>query len=115
MKTPNRHMLIWKIAIQEYRGNMTIVHKDGNIHKNAEGLSRLPLPNEIVNPSFLPEESSLKIAIEGISVADLNTTFFEEVRNSYTQDKNCSILSQLLNEDSKDHSLIHSLDGILKK
>ncbi|MBW0546913.1 hypothetical protein O181_086628 [Austropuccinia psidii MF-1] len=40
MKTPNRHMLRWQIAIQEYRGNMTIVHKDGNIHKNSDGLSR---------------------------------------------------------------------------
>ncbi|MBW0473793.1 hypothetical protein O181_013508 [Austropuccinia psidii MF-1] len=29
MKTPNRHMLRWKIAIQEYRGNMTIVTKMG--------------------------------------------------------------------------------------
>ncbi|MBW0516318.1 hypothetical protein O181_056033 [Austropuccinia psidii MF-1] len=35
MKTPNRHMLRWQIAIQEYRGNMTIVHKAGNIHNNA--------------------------------------------------------------------------------
>ncbi|MBW0553573.1 hypothetical protein O181_093288 [Austropuccinia psidii MF-1] len=26
MKTPNRHMLRWQIAIQEYRGNMTIAH-----------------------------------------------------------------------------------------
>ncbi|MBW0559245.1 hypothetical protein O181_098960 [Austropuccinia psidii MF-1] len=25
MKTPNRHILRWQIAIQEYRGNMTIV------------------------------------------------------------------------------------------
>ncbi|MBW0562549.1 hypothetical protein O181_102264 [Austropuccinia psidii MF-1] len=40
MKTLNRHMLRWQIAIQEYRGNTTIVHKDGNIHKNADGLSR---------------------------------------------------------------------------
>ncbi|MBW0531135.1 hypothetical protein O181_070850 [Austropuccinia psidii MF-1] len=32
MKRPNRHILKWQIAIQEYRGNMTIVHKDGNIH-----------------------------------------------------------------------------------
>ncbi|MBW0538160.1 hypothetical protein O181_077875 [Austropuccinia psidii MF-1] len=38
MKTPNRHMLRGKIAIQEYRGNMTMVHKSGNIHKNADGL-----------------------------------------------------------------------------
>ncbi|MBW0591152.1 hypothetical protein O181_130867 [Austropuccinia psidii MF-1] len=106
MKTPNRHMLRWQIAIQEYRGNMTIVHKDGNIHKNADGLSRWPLPNNIDNPAYVPEEASPQIPIEGISVTDLNTTFFEEVRNSYTQDKNCSILCQLLNKDSKDNSLI---------
>ncbi|MBW0507654.1 hypothetical protein O181_047369 [Austropuccinia psidii MF-1] len=40
MKNPNTHMLRWQIAIQECRGHMTIVHKDGNIHKNAGGLSR---------------------------------------------------------------------------
>ncbi|MBW0556192.1 hypothetical protein O181_095907 [Austropuccinia psidii MF-1] len=40
MKTTNRHMLRWQIAIQEYRGNMTIFHEAGNIHKNADGLSR---------------------------------------------------------------------------
>ncbi|MBW0587594.1 hypothetical protein O181_127309 [Austropuccinia psidii MF-1] len=39
MKTPNRHLLRWQIAIKEYRGNMTIVHKAGNIHKNSDGLS----------------------------------------------------------------------------
>ncbi|MBW0570594.1 hypothetical protein O181_110309 [Austropuccinia psidii MF-1] len=38
MKPPNRHMLRWQIAIQEYRGNMTFFHKSGNIHKNADGL-----------------------------------------------------------------------------
>ncbi|MBW0574216.1 hypothetical protein O181_113931 [Austropuccinia psidii MF-1] len=115
MKKFNRHMLRWKIAIQEYRGNMTIVHKDGNIHKNADGLSRWPLPNDIDNPSYVLEEASTQIPIEGISVTDLNTTFFEEVRNSYTQDKNCSILCQLLNKDCKDNSLIHALDEVWKK
>ncbi|MBW0504485.1 hypothetical protein O181_044200 [Austropuccinia psidii MF-1] len=40
MKTPNRHMLRWQIAIQEYRGNMTIAHQAANFHKNAYGLSR---------------------------------------------------------------------------
>ncbi|MBW0507568.1 hypothetical protein O181_047283 [Austropuccinia psidii MF-1] len=82
MKTPNRNMLRWQIAIQKYRGNMTIVHKDGNIHKNADVLSRWPLPNNIYNPAYVPEEASPQIPIEGISVIDLNTTFFEEVRNS---------------------------------
>ncbi|MBW0569613.1 hypothetical protein O181_109328 [Austropuccinia psidii MF-1] len=108
-------MLGWQIAIQEYRGNMTIVHKDGNIHKNSDVLSRWPLPNNIDNPSYVPEESSPQITIEGISVTDLNTTFFEEVRNSYTQDKNCSILCQLLTKDCKYNSLILDLDEIWKK
>ncbi|MBW0563378.1 hypothetical protein O181_103093 [Austropuccinia psidii MF-1] len=114
MKTPNRHMLRWQTAIQQYRGNMTIVHKDGNIHKDADGWSRWLLPNDINNPAYVPEEASPQIPIEGISVTDLNTTFFEEVRNSYIQDKNCSILCQLLNKDCKENSLIHALDKVWK-
>ncbi|MBW0567122.1 hypothetical protein O181_106837 [Austropuccinia psidii MF-1] len=77
MKTPNRHMLIFPIAIQEYRGNMTIVHKDRNIHKNEDGLSIWLLPNNIDNPSEEPDKASPQISIEGISVTDLNPTFFE--------------------------------------
>ncbi|MBW0581258.1 hypothetical protein O181_120973 [Austropuccinia psidii MF-1] len=53
--------------------------------------------------------------MEGISFTDLNTTFFEEGRNRYTQDKNCSILCQLINKDCRDNSLIHSLDKVWKK
>ncbi|MBW0522460.1 hypothetical protein O181_062175 [Austropuccinia psidii MF-1] len=51
MKTPNEHMFRWQIAIQEYRGNMTIVHKSGNIHKNADGLSKWSLANNLQNPA----------------------------------------------------------------
>ncbi|MBW0554096.1 hypothetical protein O181_093811 [Austropuccinia psidii MF-1] len=110
MKTPNRHIFRWKIAIQEYRGNMTIFHKDGNIHKHAYRLSQWPLPNNIDNLPYVQEETPPQIPIEGISLTDLNTTFFEEVRNSYTQDKDCSILFQLLTKDFKDNSLINYLD-----
>ncbi|MBW0517374.1 hypothetical protein O181_057089 [Austropuccinia psidii MF-1] len=94
---------------------MTIVHKDGNIHKNTDELGRWPLPNNIDNPANVPEEASQQINIEGISVTDLNTTFFEEVRNSYTKDKNCSMLFQLLIKECKDNSLIHALDGIWRE
>ncbi|MBW0594255.1 hypothetical protein O181_133970, partial [Austropuccinia psidii MF-1] len=93
---------------------MNIVHKDGNIHKNADGLSRWPLPNDINNPAYVPEEDSPQIPIEGISVTDLNTTFFEEVRNNYIQDRKCSILCQLLNKDCKDNSPINALDEVWK-
>ncbi|MBW0501623.1 hypothetical protein O181_041338 [Austropuccinia psidii MF-1] len=108
-------MLRLQIAIQEYRGNMTIVHKDGSIHENSDGLSRWTLPNNSDHHAYVPEEAPPQIPIAGISVTDLNTTFFEEVRNSYTQDKNCSILCQLLTKDCKDSYLIHSLDEIRKK
>ncbi|MBW0513657.1 hypothetical protein O181_053372 [Austropuccinia psidii MF-1] len=83
MKTPNRHMIRCQIAIKGYRGNMTIVHKDGNIHKNVDGLRRWPLPNNIDNPAYVPEEASPQIPIEGISVTDLNTTFFDGRKQSY--------------------------------
>ncbi|MBW0586909.1 hypothetical protein O181_126624 [Austropuccinia psidii MF-1] len=53
MKTPNRHILRWQIGIQEYRGNMTIVHKAGNIHKNADRLSRWALANTPDNPAYV--------------------------------------------------------------
>ncbi|MBW0558495.1 hypothetical protein O181_098210 [Austropuccinia psidii MF-1] len=115
MKKLNRNILRWQIAIQEYRGNMTIVHKDGNIHKHADGLRRWPLPNNIYNPAYVPTEASPQIPIEGISVTDLNTTFFEEVRNSFTKDKNCIILFQLLIKECKDNSLIRSLDEMWRK
>ncbi|MBW0522226.1 hypothetical protein O181_061941 [Austropuccinia psidii MF-1] len=115
MKTPKRNIFRWKIAIPEYRANMTIVNKDKNIHKNAGGLRRWPLQNDIDNPAYVPEVEFPQIPIEGISVTDLITTFFEEVRNSYTQDINCSILCQFITKESKDSSLIHALDEILKK
>ncbi|MBW0562177.1 hypothetical protein O181_101892 [Austropuccinia psidii MF-1] len=55
MKTTNRHMLMWKIAIQEYRGKMTIIYKEGKSHTNAYGLSRWPKDNVKSNPAYDPE------------------------------------------------------------
>ncbi|MBW0503931.1 hypothetical protein O181_043646 [Austropuccinia psidii MF-1] len=79
MKTPNRHMLRWWIAIQEYRGNMTIVHQSGNIHKKSDGLSRWALPNTPDIPVYVPPNSEAQIPIEGINITDLGTEFFGEV------------------------------------
>ncbi|MBW0543882.1 hypothetical protein O181_083597 [Austropuccinia psidii MF-1] len=56
MKTPNRHMFRWKIGIQEYRGDMNIVHKAGKIHKNADGLSGWEFANNLDIPAYLPLE-----------------------------------------------------------
>ncbi|MBW0490541.1 hypothetical protein O181_030256 [Austropuccinia psidii MF-1] len=55
MKTTNRHILRWQIAIQQYRGNMTIIYKEGKSHTNADHLSRWPLDNFKSNPAYDPE------------------------------------------------------------
>ncbi|MBW0541211.1 hypothetical protein O181_080926 [Austropuccinia psidii MF-1] len=48
-------MLRWQIAIQEYRGNMNIIYKEGKSHTNADGLRRWPLDNVKSNPAYDPE------------------------------------------------------------
>ncbi|MBW0501306.1 hypothetical protein O181_041021 [Austropuccinia psidii MF-1] len=55
MKTTNRHLFRWQIAIQEYMGHMTIIYKEGKSHSNAYGLSRWPLENVKSNPACDPE------------------------------------------------------------
>ncbi|MBW0560360.1 hypothetical protein O181_100075 [Austropuccinia psidii MF-1] len=107
-------MLRWQIAIQEDRGNMTIVNKAGNIHKNANGLSRWALPNTPDNPGYVPTSSEPQILMEGINITDVGTEFFEEDRESYKQDKNFHILTSLLDKDCNDAALANSLDDIWK-
>ncbi|MBW0562235.1 hypothetical protein O181_101950 [Austropuccinia psidii MF-1] len=111
MKTTNRNMLRWQITIQEYRGNMTIVHKSGNIHKNADGLSRYALANTPENPAWVPKEEHL---IEGICVTDIGTEFFNQVKESYNIDTNYHVLSQPLIKDCKGPSISSKLDEIWK-
>ncbi|MBW0538278.1 hypothetical protein O181_077993 [Austropuccinia psidii MF-1] len=99
MKTPNRHVLRWQIAIQEYRGNITTVHKSGNIHKNADGLNRWATADIPENQEWVPQEEH---HIEGVCVTDFGTEFFNQVKETYKMDKNCHILCKLLMKDCKD-------------
>ncbi|MBW0517970.1 hypothetical protein O181_057685 [Austropuccinia psidii MF-1] len=55
MKTTDRNMLRWKIAIQEYRGNMKTIYKEQKSQTNADGLIRWPLDNVRRNPDYNPE------------------------------------------------------------
>ncbi|MBW0575482.1 hypothetical protein O181_115197 [Austropuccinia psidii MF-1] len=105
-------MLRWQISIQEYKGNMGIVHKSGNIDKNADGLSRGALANTPDNPTLVPQEEH---DIEGICVTEIGTEFFNQVKESYLMDKSCHILSQLLMKNCKDSSLSSKLDEAWKK
>ncbi|MBW0532904.1 hypothetical protein O181_072619 [Austropuccinia psidii MF-1] len=86
---------------------MTIVHKSGNIHKNADSRSRCALANTPENPAWVPQE---ELHIEGIFVTDIGTEFLNQVKESYKIDNNCHMLSQLLMKDCKDPSLSSKLD-----
>ncbi|MBW0514383.1 hypothetical protein O181_054098 [Austropuccinia psidii MF-1] len=92
-------MLRWQIAIKKYRGSMTIVHKTGRIHKNADGHSRWALANTPGKPDYVPLEAEPRIQIEGINITNIGTEFLSEVRESYKQDKNFHIFTSLLVKD----------------
>ncbi|MBW0552092.1 hypothetical protein O181_091807 [Austropuccinia psidii MF-1] len=86
MRTTNRHMLMWQIAIQEYRGNMTIICKEGKSHTNAFGLSRWPLDNLKSNPAYDPEVAA-KIPIHLMEIdRKKNYRFSECAPESGTHD-----------------------------
>ncbi|MBW0529832.1 hypothetical protein O181_069547 [Austropuccinia psidii MF-1] len=70
----------WQIALQEYGGNMTILHKAANIHKNAYGLSNWELPNTTENPSYSSATEEPQTPIEGINITDSVTELFGEFR-----------------------------------
>ncbi|MBW0573317.1 hypothetical protein O181_113032 [Austropuccinia psidii MF-1] len=67
MNTTNRHMLRWQIAIQESRGNMTIIYKEGKSQTNADGLRRWPLDNVKSNSAYDPEVAA-KIPIHFMEI-----------------------------------------------
>ncbi|MBW0517311.1 hypothetical protein O181_057026 [Austropuccinia psidii MF-1] len=77
MKTTNRHMMRCQIAIQEYRGNMIIIYKEGNTHNNEDGLSRWPLDNVKSNPAYDPKVSG-KIPIHLIEIDGRKNFRFSE-------------------------------------
>ncbi|MBW0511070.1 hypothetical protein O181_050785 [Austropuccinia psidii MF-1] len=93
---------------------MTIADKAGNIHKNADGLSRWALANACENPAYLFFEAEPQIPIEGIKITNIGTELFEEVRESYKQYKNFHILTSLLDKDCKHTSLVNALDEVWK-
>jgi hypothetical protein len=110
MKTPSQHMLWWQISIQEWRGAITITHRDGIIHKNADGLSRWALPNNGSNPASDQEDTEREVPIMAILVSGLAKEFRNAVEESYTAKKNSLSLLELLKSKSPRQDLISQLD-----
>ncbi|MBW0479150.1 hypothetical protein O181_018865 [Austropuccinia psidii MF-1] len=77
MKTSNRHILGWQIDIQDYRGNITIIYKEGKIHTNADGLRRWPLDNVKSNPAY-DSEVAAKIPIHFMEIDRRKNLKFSE-------------------------------------
>ncbi|MBW0514028.1 hypothetical protein O181_053743 [Austropuccinia psidii MF-1] len=67
MKTTNQHMLRLQIPIQEYRGKMNIIYKEGKSHTNADALSQWPLDNVKSNLAYDPKVSA-KIPIHFMEI-----------------------------------------------
>ncbi|MBW0589664.1 hypothetical protein O181_129379 [Austropuccinia psidii MF-1] len=79
-------MLRWQIAIQEYRGNMTIIYQEGKSHTNADALRRCPLDNVKSNAAYDPEVAA-KIPIHFMEIGRRkNFRFPEWVPESGTLD-----------------------------
>ncbi|MBW0541425.1 hypothetical protein O181_081140 [Austropuccinia psidii MF-1] len=74
----------------------------------------MELSNTPDNTAYLPLEAEPQIPIAGINITDIGTEVFEEVRESYKQDKNSHIFNSLLDKDCKDTSLVNSLDEVWK-
>ncbi|MBW0575898.1 hypothetical protein O181_115613 [Austropuccinia psidii MF-1] len=86
INTTNRHMLRWKIAIQEYRGNMNIIYKEGKRHTNSDVLSRWPWDNVKSNPAY-DREVSAKTPIHFMEIdRNRNFSFSEGAPESGTLD-----------------------------
>ncbi|MBW0521565.1 hypothetical protein O181_061280 [Austropuccinia psidii MF-1] len=78
-------MLRWRILIQEFRVNMTIVHKSSNINKNSEGLSRWALANTPEDPEWVPQEEH---HIEVICVEILEKNSLTKLKKAIKWTKN---------------------------
>ncbi|MBW0461921.1 hypothetical protein O181_001636 [Austropuccinia psidii MF-1] len=86
MNTTNRHMLRWQIAIQEYRGNITIIYKEGTSYTNADGLRRWPLDDVKRNTAHDPKVAA-KIPIHFMEIhRGKNFRFSEWAPESGTPD-----------------------------
>ena len=110
MKTPSRHMMRWQISIQEWRGSMTIVHRDGQIHKNADGLSRWALPNDSSNPAADQEELQREVPIMAICVSGLAEDFWKSVESSYETNRNTACLVGILKSKHIQQDLVAQLE-----
>ncbi|MBW0463216.1 hypothetical protein O181_002931 [Austropuccinia psidii MF-1] len=106
MKTTNRQMLRWQIAIQEYRGNMNIIYKEGK--KNFK-FSEWE-PESGTSDSGNTDSEGTETPILGIGSSELNNEFFNAVMKTYAKHKQCGIFLQLLQQTYRSPELGSKLE-----
>ncbi|MBW0494346.1 hypothetical protein O181_034061 [Austropuccinia psidii MF-1] len=94
MKTTNRRMLRWQIAIEEYRGNMRIIYKEES--------GTLDSGNT--------DSEGTETPILGIHSSGLHNELFSAVLKSYAKHKQCGILLQLLQQRYRSPELESQLE-----
>ncbi|MBW0578284.1 hypothetical protein O181_117999 [Austropuccinia psidii MF-1] len=107
METTNRHMLRWQIAIQEYRGNMTIIYKEDR-RRSFRFCEWAPESGTL--DSGNTDSEGIETPILGISSSELHNKFFSAVQKSYAKHKQCSILLQLLQQKYRSPELEAQLE-----
>ena len=90
---------------------MSITHRAGRIHQNADILSRHPLPNDSENPGAVGEVDIVEIF--GLHVVDLASEFYKEITDGYQNCKNLRTLVKVLQDPTHAESqkLLLSLDN----
>lgn len=97
------------MAIQQYSGTMTIVHRAGKKHLNADALSRCPMPNNELNPARVDEAEDIEVL--GLHILDVHSEFLQVLKDHYEKDQNLTSLMQiLLNPSTNTKELISSLE-----
>ena len=89
---------------------MTITHREGKIHTNADGLSRNALPNDKNNPASDLQEEENVLPVYGINVVDLSDEFFEIVKKGYGRDENIIKIQKILDGNIENKTLIGTLE-----
>ncbi|MBW0494544.1 hypothetical protein O181_034259 [Austropuccinia psidii MF-1] len=117
MKATNRHMLRWQIAIQEYRGNMTIIYKEAKIPIHFMEVDRRKnfrfsewAPGSGTLDSGNTDLEGTETPMLEISSSELHNESFSEVLKSYAKHKQCGTLIQLLQQKYRSPELQSQLE-----
>ena len=107
LKDPNSKLLRWKIKLDEY--NFEIKYKERKLNTNADALSRVRTPMEIIEPeeNIFERENNLVHCISNDKM--LSKVFAEQINSryqskEYLKERQGKLIPQSINKNKKDIS-----------